>query len=223
MNRQRILWIILDSVFIILFNIFFFAFAKSDMPGSVWVNYSFIHFSYLLMICTSLLVRKGNSGATDYARPLYLGTWAYFLVTLFVDVVLILIAPEKSKASWLINATFLAIAAIYLLANMISNEHIADNMEKQEKDLQYIRKMSARLKPLINEAHDSNVSRKIERLYDTIMASPVKSNDSAQVVEAQLIGMVAELENSLQEGMSMDQTRIVDEMQKLANRRNSML
>ena len=106
---------------------------------------------------------------------------------------------------------------------MISNEHIADNMEKQEKDLQYIKKMSARLKPLITEAHDSEVSRRIERLYDTVMASPVKSNENAQVVEAQLIGMLAELEDSVNEGKAMDQTRIIDEMQKLVNRRNSML
>ena len=223
MNRQRILWIIFDSIFIILFNIFFFAFAKSDMPGSVWVNYFFIHLSYILMVCTSLLVRRGNSGATDYARPLYLGTSVYFLVTLLVGVMLIIIAPQKAKASWLIHATFLAIAAVYLLANMISNEHIADNMAQQEKDLQYIKKLSARLKPLINEAQDREVSRKIERLYDTVMASPVKSNESAQVIEAQLFGLLANLEDSLQEGKAMEQTRIIDDMQKLVNRRNSML
>ena len=223
MKRQRILWIVLDSVFIIIFNIFFFSLSKSDLPASVWVNYFFIHLSYILLLCTSFLVRRGNSGAADYARPLYLGTSSYFLITLQVGVILIIISPQKAKASWLIHVSLLAVAAVYLIANMISNEHIADNMGKQEKDLQYIKKMSARLKPLITEAHDSEVSRRIERLYDTVMASPVKSNENAQVVEAQLIGMLAELEDSVNEGKAMDQTRIIDEMQKLVNRRNSML
>ena len=148
--------------------------------------------------------------------------YSYYLL-LLVGVMLIIISPQKAKASWLIHVSLLAVAAVYLIANMISNEHIADNMEKQEKDLQYIKKMSARLKPLITEAHDSEVSRRIERLYDTVMASPVKSNENAQVVEAQLIGMLAELEDSVNEGKAMDQTRIIDEMQKLVNRRNSML
>ena len=91
MKRQRILWIVLDSVFIIIFNIFFFSLSKSDLPASVWVNYFFIHLSYILLLCTSFLVRRGNSGAADYARPLYLGTSSYFLITLLVGVILIII------------------------------------------------------------------------------------------------------------------------------------
>ena len=223
MDRKRILWIALESVFVIIFNIFFFTLSKADKPASVWVNYFFIHFAYIIMLCTPLMVRKGNSGATDYARPLYLGTWFYFLAAFIVGVVFIIISPETTKASWLVHAGLFAIALIYLLANMLSNEHVADNMERQEQDLKYVKNTVARLKPLITDSGDRTASRKIERLYDSISASPTNSTDKARAVEAQIIGMIADLEDAVQAGNAAEQIRIADEMQKLANRRNSLL
>ena len=88
------------------------------IPPSVWVSYGFIHFSYVLLLCTPLMVRRGNKAVADYARPLYVGTWTYFLVTLVVNLAFILVSlnstlvqlfeqiqmtPKHGLLAWLVN------------------------------------------------------------------------------------------------------------------------
>lgn len=44
MNKKRILWILLDLVFLIIFNTIFFMLGGVHNKTSVWVAYGFIHF-----------------------------------------------------------------------------------------------------------------------------------------------------------------------------------
>ena len=44
------LWIALGTVVIIAFNVFFFALSADNKPASVWVNYVFITFSYIVLM-----------------------------------------------------------------------------------------------------------------------------------------------------------------------------
>lgn len=53
MKRVNILWLLLDSLFLIAFNVLFFMFVDYR-TDSVWVSYGFIHFSYILMLLTPL-------------------------------------------------------------------------------------------------------------------------------------------------------------------------
>ena len=124
--KRQILWILLDAIFLIAFNVCFFVLvggAKDSgiegIPPSVWVSYGFIHFSYLLLLCTPLMVRRGNKAVADYARPLYVGTWIYFLVALVVNLAFILVSlnstliqlmeelrlsPKSGLLAWLVNS-----------------------------------------------------------------------------------------------------------------------
>ena len=123
--KKQVLWIALDAIFLIVFNVCFFVLLGGvkergieGIPPSVWVSYGFIHFSYLLLLFTPLLVRRGNKAVADYARPLYVGTWIYFLVALVVNLVFILVSlnstlvqlfqqlqlsPKSGLLAWLVN------------------------------------------------------------------------------------------------------------------------
>lgn len=123
--KKQILWIALDAIFLIVLNVCFFVLlggardsGTESIPPSVWVSYGFVHFSYVLLLCTPLMVRRGNKAVADYARPLYVGTWTYFLVALVVNLAFILVSlnstlvqlfeqiqmtPKHGLLAWLVN------------------------------------------------------------------------------------------------------------------------
>lgn len=53
MKKNKILWIIFYSVFILIFNITFFVLGGIEHGTATWISYSFIHMSYLLIIITN--------------------------------------------------------------------------------------------------------------------------------------------------------------------------
>ena len=132
MKRINILWLLLNSLFLIVFNLLFFTIGNiSTFNTSVWISYVFIHFAYFMLLFTPLLVRKGTE-AHIYGRPLYLITSSYFFVEFIVGVAFILIAPKTTKVTIIIQVILAAIFLGLLLANMIANEHTADNTERRE-------------------------------------------------------------------------------------------
>jgi len=136
MKRENIFWLLLNSLFIIVFNLMFFLLADTvDSKPSVWISYGFIHFAYLLLLATPLLVRKGKV-AYIYGRTLYLITVAYFIVELITGVTLILITSEKVKVTIIIQVVLAAVFIGWLLIFLISNEYTAKSIEKHEPENQ---------------------------------------------------------------------------------------
>ena len=81
MTKKNILTIILDSVFIIAFNILFFLNGGTHHVAAVWTAYGFLHFAYLMVLITSLIAAHGStavlSKTTTYTISLF-----YFVVEL---------------------------------------------------------------------------------------------------------------------------------------------
>ena len=132
--KRGIVWFLLDAIFLIVFNICFFLIiaGADELPSSVWVSYAFIHISYILLLCTPLMVRQGNKAMTDYRRPLFLGTWTYFIAVLIVNITFILVSlnstliqlyeqlqlsPRSGFTAWLVHhlANSEGITAAWLL------------------------------------------------------------------------------------------------------------
>ena len=55
------LWMMMDLIFIIIFNAMFFILGGTDHSVSVWISYGFIHFAYLMLIVTPFFMRRGKS------------------------------------------------------------------------------------------------------------------------------------------------------------------
>jgi L-asparagine transporter-like permease len=127
MKRINIFNLLLESLFLVVFNLLFFALGDtSTFKTAVWISYGFIHFAYFTLLCTPLFVRK-SSEAHIYRRPLYLITACYFIIELITGVTLILIAPETVKATIIIQMILATIFGGLLLVNLITNEHTANN------------------------------------------------------------------------------------------------
>lgn len=219
MDKKRFMWYLLDSIFVIVFNLFFFLLGGVQHCASVWFSYVMIHLSYGVVLATPYLIAKGSS-STDYGRPVYVGTVAYFFVEFLIGLIFILAKPQTMTAPILVQVSILAVFAVYVLANLIANEHTAENVERHEKESEYVKQCCLKLKLLSSKSSNSQVSKKIDKAFDLINASPLKSNNSVVDVEKSVIDKISELETA-----TLDETALplIEKIIELANERNSRL
>ena len=193
MKRTRILWLALNTIFIIVFMTFFFMLADTaECHTSVWISFGTILFSYIMLLCTPLFVRKG-SAQSDYRRPLYVVSSIYFSISFVMGLIVILVNPENYKATMLINVALFGVYAIVLLTNLLANEHIAEQEAKREIELKYVKEASATLKIIMGSVKDYNAIKRIQAAYDLISTSPANSSPSVKSLEESIIQEIADL------------------------------
>ena len=223
MKRVNILWLLLNSLFIVVFNLLFFMLGDTgDSKTSVWISYGFIHFAYFLFLATPLLVRKGKADYI-YGRALYPITAAYFIIELVAGVTLILVAPETVKATIIIQVVLAAVFIGWLLVYLIANEHTADNVERHEAELQYVKQSSAQLKTILQQITDKPTAKKVEQVYDLIHSSQVKSDSSVHSLEKEIVSEINNLDNAVERNNLEQIATLADKIYKLAEKRNSRL
>ncbi len=222
MKKTNFFWYLLSSIFLIVFNIYFFLLNGFDHPTSVWISYTSIHISYLMLLITPFLVRKGSTSA-DYGRPLFVITTSYFFLALIIGVVFIILSPEIYTVALLVQITIAAIFAVLLLTNLIANEHTADNVERHEVELKYVKESSSKLDALLKQISDNTIRKKIEKAYDLIHSSQVKSSYNVKLVEQDVIDEIDNLEKALKQNNFENIQLIVDKICNLANERNRQL
>jgi len=133
MKRTNILWTLLNSLFLIVFNLLFFLLSDIEaLKTSVWISYGFIHFSYFVLLITPLLVRQSKV-ETNYRRPLYLITGAYFLIAFLVGITFIIIAHETFKVALIVQTVLATLFLAWMLVHLIVNEHTAKSIAEREK------------------------------------------------------------------------------------------
>ncbi|MDL2252164.1 hypothetical protein LJC12_04870 [Odoribacter sp. OttesenSCG-928-J03] len=222
MKKTKFFWYLLDLIFLIVFNLYFFLLKGIENDASVWISFASIHFAYLMLLITPFLVRKGSASA-DYGRPLFVITTTYFFLALIIGVIFIIVSPEVITVALLVQVTIAAIFSILLLTNLIANEHTADNIERHEIELKYVKESSSRLDALIKQVTDNILRKKIENAYDLIHSSQVKSSSSVKSIEQGVISEIDNLEKALQKNDIEDAQIIVEKICNLANERNRQL
>ena len=222
MKKKNILWILLDIVFLAVFNTVFFMVGGTDHPASAWISYGFIHFSYLMILVTPFLIRKSSSQAV-FGFSLYSVSAVYFFVEFIAGLVFIFISSESYKASLVVQVIISGIYAVMLISNLIANEYTADSVEQHEDEVAYIKNAASRVKILIGKASDKKANKEIERAYDLLHSSPSKSNNAVAPLESAILRTIYELESAVS---SKDEDAIFSksrEIISLAETRNDEL
>lgn len=220
MNKKRTLWILLDLVFLIVFNVVFFVAGGTDHPASVWISYGFIHFAYIMLLITPLLIRKSTNTAV-LGFPLYSISSAYFIVAFIAGLVFIFIRSDSYKASLIVQVIIAGIYAALLISNMIANENTAESVERHEKELQYVKEASSKLKGIMNSINDKKLYKKVEKLYDLFHSSPVKSDNSVSNYELKALELIDNLESNINN--ESNALSLITEIQAVAAERNRIL
>jgi len=193
MNKKSILYILLDLIFLAVFNTVFFVISGTEHPASVWISYAFIHFAYIMVVATPVLIRK-SSNASIFGFSLHSISTAYFFAEFVLGLVFVLIASDSYKAALVVQVILAGIYAILLISNLIANEHTADSIKQQESEVAYIKDAASRIKLVIGKASDKKANKKIEKAYDLLHASPSRSVAATKLLEEEIKNKVTELE-----------------------------
>jgi len=196
MKKTDILWIILDLVFIIIFNTIFFFVGGFRHTASIWASYGFIHFAYFMLLLTPRLIRKGKSQAV-FGFSLYSISVAYFLIEFITGIVFIFSNSENHKAAFLVQLCIAGIYGIILIANMIANEHTANSEEERHYHIAYVKDASGKIKELLDRISDNEARKRVAKVYDAINSSPVKSHADITQIEQIILTSIDELEEAV--------------------------
>lgn len=222
MNKKTILYALLDLIFLAIFNLIFFVAGGVDHPASVWISYAFIHFAYLTIIVTPLLIRKSSSAAV-FGFSLYSISATYFVVEFVVGLIFILIGGKSYAPALCVQALLLAIYALILIPNLLANEYTADSVEKHEAEVAYIKDAASRVKLLIDKASDRKANKKIEAVYDLLYSSPTKSHSSVRVMELEIMDGISVLEDAVGKDDAEMIFKAANNVISTAEKRNSIL
>lgn len=196
MDKKSVLWLLLDLVFLAVFNTVFFVAGGTEHVASVWISYGFIHFAYLMVLVTPFLIRKSSCVAV-FGFSLYSISSTYFLLEFVVGLVFIFLQSESYKASLIVQVIVAGLYAVLLLSHLIANEHTADRVERHEEEVAYIKTASSRVKVLMGKLNDRKANKEIEKVYDALHASPTKTASQVRSIENDVMNQIAELEEAV--------------------------
>lgn len=219
MNKKRVLWMLLDSVFLIVFNVIFFVAGGTDHPASVWISYGFIHFAYIMLLITPFLIRKSTNTAV-IGFPIYSISSAYFTLAFVVGLIFIFNHPKSYKAALIAQVVIAGIYAVMLISHMIANESTADSIERHEMELRYVKDASAKLKGIMGSISDKKFQKKVEKLYDLLHSSPAKSNNSVRDYELTVLELIDVLESNINKNDIPAAEATISKIEQTANERN---
>jgi len=222
MKKTTVLWIILDLIFLIIFNAVFFLIGGVNHNLSVWLSYGFIHFAYFMLLFTPLLIRGGKSAAV-FGFSLYSISSVYFLVEFAIGIVFVLISPESYKIALLVQLCLAGLFGIILISNMIANEHTADNEKKRQCQIEYVKKASTKIKVILDRINDKEERKKVEMVYDAINSSPVKSHPNMEEMESRILILINELDDAVSKINKKNTISLADTLLSAVNERNICL
>lgn len=194
--KKTVLWILLDLVFLIVFNTVFFVSGGTSHSASVWIAYGFIHFSYLMVLATPFLIRESSISAI-FGFSIYSISSTYFLVEFVVGVFFILMKQESYKTSLIVQIVIAGLYAVILLSHLLSNEHTADSVGRHEADVSYIKDAASKVRLLVGKMSDKKVNKEIEKVYDALHGSPTKSSYAVKEIEVSIMDKIEELESAV--------------------------
>ena len=222
MKIVSVQWIILNSIFLVVFNALFFVLGGTDRNTSVWISYGFIHFAYFMLLLTPRLTR-GEKSWTALGFPLYVISAVYFLVELFIGSAFILIAFENYTGSFLVQLCIAGLYAIALVSNMIANEWTAESEKVRKSQISYIKESSVKVKSLLDSVNDKEAKKKVERVYDALYSSPVKSHPDLEAEENRILQSIRALEEAVFSGNTDNIISLAGSLETAINERNRRL
>lgn len=220
MNKKKVvLRILLDLVFLVVFNVCFFALGGTEHSAAGWMAYGFIHFAYIMVLLTPVLTRKSSS-AYIFGLTIAGISTTYFIIEFIVGIVFIVLNHDSIKIDLVVQVIIAGLYLVTLLANMIANETTADDIARHEDEVAFIKDASSRVKVLMDKFDDKKANKVIEQVYDLIHSSPSKSCVAAQTYENDVVNKIGELESYVSANDKDKAVKVAGEIVELMEERN---
>ena len=221
MTKKNVLTIILDSVFVVAFNILFFVTGGTQHISSVWTCYGFLHFAYLMVLITPVIDAKGK---TAYLSKLttYTISLIYFFIELIFSIAVFTSEINKIKLIISVQTIITAIYIILLMSNLLTNDSIARKQERHDLENDFIKTISSKAKFIESITADPKLKNRINNLYYSIHSSPTRTSSEVVVYETKITELLEDLETVVGRDSVAAIKKIV-EIEYMLNKRNFMI
>jgi len=201
MKKTNVLWIIINTICLIIFNALFYLIGGTEHILSVWLSYVFTHLAYLLLLVTPILVRGGKSGTT-FGFSIHSVSVGYFLLQLATGAVMILLINhlpiESITVPLLVQLCIAGLYGILLLVSMITGERKSDAGGRGQQATS-IKDLAIRLKSVQDKVKDKAAKKKVKKLYDALSSCTEKTHPQLEQIDRYIIQTVGELEKTAYE------------------------
>lgn len=221
--KKKVLLIILESLFLIIFNVMFFLLnGHIGAHASRWISYVGIHMAYAMMIVTPIILKNSRT-ETAFGLPISGISACYFVAEFIIALLFILFNPTGWKASFLIQLILLAIYALFVLALLIAD---ASAREKEAKKLQtgkFIGAAKDELNAIMKKTRNSEIIAVLDNIRAKLEVSPLDSAAEALDVEDEIMKQLKRVKVSAE---MKDVSRITDDVNdtiELIEKRNSII
>lgn len=221
MIRKSVLWTLLDLVFLIAFNLIFFIVSGLTHTISVWISYTFIHISYVMLLLTPLFTHN-NKTKFILGMSISAISYIYFMIDLTCGIMFIIFLSDKLIIPLIVNIVLLALYLLLLISVVLTNERTNTNLQIHEAEMKYIDKASSGLENLSIMIDDKNLLKKVNKAYDIVSASPVHSDESVKSIENEVLTIIDEM-NEMFLTDKNNTYNLIDKIIYLANKRNAIL
>ena len=206
---SKIAKIVLGIIFLAVFNVLFFIIRGTENPSSVWISYGFIQAAYFFLLITPLF-NKGNRRLTVLSMDLYSISASYFIVELIVGLVF-MNTEQTDGDTWalLVQVILFALYLLSFLSSFLANASTRQSVETSCYESMYIKEAALQLQVLLRQGSDKNVSRKLEKCYDLLQASPIQSHAQVRSLETSIRDMVERLKTTVADGEPIEK---IDEL-----------
>ena len=220
--KKGILFTILNTIFLIIFNVFFFSLVGVTSFAAIWVAYGFIHASYVLLLLTPILTKK-NPEASLFNLSIATISFGYFLIEFVLDVVFIFTGFVNVLPVVLANIAITGVYLAILISIILTADSTSKHTQRREQEAQYIITATSALQSTLCVVQDNDIKRELENVCDLIHSSPRKSTEPAKILEAQILDLVQDIELNLAYKEKNDALKMIDEVTRLATKRNILL
>ena len=199
--KIKVLAIAWQSIFIVLFNLFFFLLIEK-LSATRWVCFGAIHLSYLVFLMAANSIPKQKSGVA-HGYPKIVGAVAYFLTVMFLGVLFIIINTDSTLVPTLAMSLVTAVFLIYHTSLMFAEENSIDNDNKDTQNLYFTRNMSSHLRAAMEAAPSSIIKKEVEKAYDAIHNAQGFSSPLTKDIEERIQEMVGILDGMVRNNESL--------------------
>lgn len=221
MIRKSVFWTLLDLVFLIAFNLIFFIVSGLTRTISVWISYTFIHISYVMLLLTPLFTHN-NKTKFILGMSISVISYIYFMIDLTCGIMFIIFLSDKLIIPLIVNIILLALYLLLLISVVLTNERTNTNLQIHEAEMKYIDKASSGLENLSIMVDDKNLLKKVNKAYDIVNTSPVHSDESVKSIENEVLAIIDEM-NEMFLTDKNNTYNLIDKIIYLANKRNAIL
>lgn len=199
MMKNILLKVVVGIVFLALFNTLFFVLGGTDHLASVWISYAFLHVSYLCLLLTPLFKIK-HDGLTTLSATLYLINTSYFILELIAGLTFIFWIQEEIFWPLLIQSVMFVIYLLIFCFNVLGNDATQASIKKQQQQSDYIRRLSLKLRTVINSTDNQDIKKMVRRCYEGMCASPLNSTPDVADLDLEIENAVKELADAAASG-----------------------